>query len=247
MADEQTQAVARREPSIMEIISAVAANPEVDVAKMRELLALKLDVERRDAEIAFNQAMARVQPRLPRVKKNGRISYPGKDGHAGMNTPYARWEDIDTAIRPLLTEEGLSLSFTAQPSPSGVLMTCTISHIQGHSKSSQMQLPPDAGSGRNALQAIGSSHSYGKRYLTLDMLNIITEGEDSDGGKAYPLTADQLNNVRSMVDACELKGQPLKAFLTFAGAATVEMIQQLRYEDVMQALRKKQKQMQGGA
>jgi len=108
-------------------------------------------------------------------------------------------------------------------------------------------LPPDTGPGRNALQAIGSAHSYGKRYLTLDMLNIITEGEDSDGSKAYPLTAEQLNNVRSMVDACELKGQPLKSFLTFAGAATVEMIQQHRYEDVMQALRKKQKQMQGGA
>ena len=126
-------------------------------------------------------------------------------------------------------------------------MTCTVSHILGHSKSSQMQLPPDTGPGRNALQAIGSAHSYGKRYLTLDMLNIITEGEDSDGGKAYPLTSEQLNNVRSMVDACELKGQPLKAFLTFAGAASVEMIQQHRYDDVMQALRKKQKQMQGAA
>ena len=237
------QARARREPSIMEIISAVAANPEVDVAKMRELLALKLDVERRDAEIAFNQAMARLQPRLPRVKKNGAIDFGG--GKPAMK--FARWEDIDTAIRPRLTEEGFSLSFTAQPAPAGVLMTCTISHILGHSKSSQMQLPPDTGPGRNALQAIGSAHSYGKRYLTLDMLNIITEGEDSDGSKAYPLTAEQLNNVRSMVDACELKGQPLKSFLTFAGAATVEMIQQHRYEDVMQALRKKQKQMQGGA
>ena len=237
------QAVVRREPSIMEIIAAVAANPDADVAKMRELLALKLDVERRDAEIAFNQAMARLQPRLPRVKKNGSIDFGG--GKPAMK--FARWEDIDTAIRPLLTEEGFSLSFTGQPTPTGVIMTCTVSHILGHSKSSQMQLPPDTGPGRNALQAIGSAHSYGKRYLTLDMLNIITEGEDSDGGKAYPLTSEQLNNVRSMVDACELKGQPLKAFLTFAGAASVEMIQQHRYDDVMQALRKKQKQMQGAA
>ena len=237
------QAVARREPSIMEIIAAVAAKPDADVAKMRELLALRLDIERRDAEIAFNQAMARLQPRLPRVKKNGSIDFGG--GKPAMK--FARWEDIDTAIRPLLTEEGFSLSFTAQPAPAGVLMTCTISHIQGHSKSSQMQLPPDTGPGRNALQAIGSAHSYGKRYLTLDMLNIITEGEDSDGGKAYPLTAEQLNNVRSMVDACEMKGQRLKEFLVYAEAKSLEAIQQHRYEGLMQALRKEQRKMQGGA
>ena len=90
------QAVVRREPSIMEIIAAVAANSDADVAKMRELLALKLDVERRDAEIAFNQAMARLQPRLPRVKKNGSIDFGG--GKPAMK--FARWEDIDTAIRP---------------------------------------------------------------------------------------------------------------------------------------------------
>ena len=110
------QAVARREPSLMDIIASVAASPTADVAKMRELLALRLDIERRDAEIAFNQAMARLQPRLPRVKKNGSIDFGG--GKPAMK--FARWEDIDTAIRPLLTEEGFSLSFTAQPAPSGV-------------------------------------------------------------------------------------------------------------------------------
>jgi hypothetical protein len=44
-------------------------------------------------------------------------------------------------------------------------------------------LPADVGKGRNDVQAIGSSVSYGKRYAAMAMLNLITRGlaEDDDG------------------------------------------------------------------
>lgn len=226
--------VARREPTFMEIVADAARDPKVDVAKMGELLALQERVQAREAEMEFNRAMTRLQPKLPRIKKDGSI-----DLGRGKPIKFAKWEDIDAAIRPIITGEGLSLSFTSKPTDKGVLMTCTVSHILGHSKSSEMQLPPDAGPGRNALQAIGSSRSYGKRYLTCDMLNIITEGADDDGNKTGTLTDDQARKVNDMMNACELDAASTKKFLEFAGAEAVEGIQKYRFDDVMQSLRKK--------
>ena len=43
-----------------------------------------------------------------------------------------------------------------------------------------MQLPADAGPGRNGLQALGSARQYAKRYLFCDVLNIVTVGLDDD-------------------------------------------------------------------
>src|SRR5712671_2893952 len=118
--------------------------------------------ETRQAEIAFNKAFGKMQPRLPRIRKDGTVSLgSGKGSYS-----FAEWEDIDFIIRPILDEYGFTLSFTSEPTDKGVLMVAYLSHELGHSRTSKMQLPPDAGPGRNALQAIGSAQSYGKRYLT---------------------------------------------------------------------------------
>lgn len=228
--------------SFLAVIAAAARDPQVDPAKMTALLELKERIDARQAEIEFNRAFARLQIKLPRVKKNGTIDL-GK----GKPIPFAKWEDVDAVIRPILTAEGFALSFTSKAVSAGILMTCVLTHSAGHVKTSEMQLPPDAGPGRNALQAIGSSRSYGKRYLACDVLNLVTEGEDNDGSKAFPLTPEQLDQVYNMLGACDLKGPALRAFLKFADANSVETIQQQRYEDVMQALKTKLRKIQTGA
>jgi hypothetical protein len=47
-----------------------------------------------------------------------------------------------------------------------------------------MQLPIDSygsGTGRNELQARGGTLAYGKRYTAEMLLNIVREGDDTDG------------------------------------------------------------------
>lgn len=242
MTPEAERPVVKRTPNppvvyeqgdtLLQVIAAAARDPHVDVAKMSALLELKERVEARDAKAQFNAAFARMQKILPRVTKHGVIDL-GKG-----KIPFAKWEDIDTVIRPILANEGFALSFTAEPSEGRVRMTAHLRHAAGHEETSTMELPPDTGPGRNALQAIGSSHSYGKRYLACDMLNIILEGQDNDGSKAFPLKPEQLEQVENMVAACELKGDALRRFLQYADATSVETIQQHRFDDVMQALKR---------
>lgn len=229
-----------REPTALEIVAAAARDPQVDPEKLTALLGLQERFEAREAEKQFNASFARLLVKMPRVKKNGTIDL-GK----GNPIPFARWEDVDAVIRPILSTEGFALSFLSEPSPAGVLMTGVLTHISGHSRRSTMQLPPDAGPGRNALQAIGSSHSYGKRYIAMDMLNIVCEGQDNDGKSAYPLTADQLREIKSMIQACQLDDAAMKKFLQLADASSLENIQQMKYEALMEALRKKLRQKEG--
>lgn len=227
--------------SILSMIAAAARDQSVDVGKMSALLDFKERVEAKDAEKAFNQAFARIQLKTPRVKKDGCIDFGGKG-----KIPFATWENVDAVMRPLLSAEGFAQSFRSKATPSGVCVVLVVSHAQGHSETSEMQLPADTGPGRNQLQACGSAMSYCKRYLTLEFWNIVMEGKDDDARGAYPLNAEQLNNILGMVDACELNAAAVKSFLAFAGADTLETIQQHRYEDCMVALRKKLAKKQEG-
>lgn len=228
---------AQREPTFLEVIASAARDPQVDVAKMSALLELKERVDAKQAEIEFNRAMARLQPRLPRIKKNGTI-----DLGRGKPLTFAKWEDIDTAIRPIVTSEGFTLSFTSEPTPAGVLMVCTVSHILGHSKSSKMQLPADSGPGRNGLQAIGSSRSYGKRYLTCDMLNIVTEGADDDGNSVGFITDQQSDSIMSLIDECGMDAAAQSKFLEFMSAKAISEIQARDFKKAITALEAKRRQ-----
>lgn len=226
-----SQEIAVSEPSVLAIISAAAADPSVDVAKMNALLEFKERLDARDARAQYTAAMAAMQPSLPRVRKNGTIDL-GK----GKGIPFASWEDIDGVIRPMLSRHGFSLSFPTRIEGEKTIMTCIVSHAGGHSERSDSYVLPDKGPGRNDTQAVGSGRKYTKRYLALDMLNIVTEGVDDDGAATSYLTPDQVNRVLDMVTACDLTGDSMKRFLTFAAADTIEHIQRADFNRVMEAL-----------
>src|SRR3982750_657487 len=130
----------RSEPrSMLALIAEAAANPAVDVAKMAQLLEMQERMEQRQSVAAFNEAFARLQPRLPRVKKNGEVWYPidknKPDGPSRRAFRYSRWDDIDLAIRSLLNDEGFSLSFDTAPHPGGgYLIIGKLLHSAGHEK-----------------------------------------------------------------------------------------------------------------
>jgi hypothetical protein len=80
-----------------------------------------------------------------------------------------------------MAEEGFTLSFDSKPHDRGITITGTLLHRDGHSRSATMLLDEDRGPGRNNLQAMGSTLSYGKRYTAEMLLNIVREGDDKDG------------------------------------------------------------------
>jgi hypothetical protein len=167
--------------AIIQVIERAAMNPNVDIDKMERLLLMQERIVERNAKTAYAAALAEAQPALPVVDRKGVISVPPKDGKAGHETPYAKWEDINDAIRPVLAEHGFALSFRIGKDADRVVVTGVLSHREGHSEETTLSLPMDSTGSKNNVQAIGSSVSYGKRYTAGALLNFTTRGEDDDG------------------------------------------------------------------
>src|ERR1700733_14323986 len=188
MHDESTDLVRQEQPgqlvrqaeSVSDIIMALARDPSVQVERLAGLMELAERAEQRQAEKSFIAALNRLMPRLPRIVKRGRIDFESKTTGKRQVTPFAKYEDVDKVIRPLLTDEGFSLGFGTQTYDKGLMITCTLAHQDGHSRTESMPLPFDTSGSKNALQAVGSTLSYGKRYLVCAMLNIVTVDEDDD-------------------------------------------------------------------
>jgi hypothetical protein len=240
---QQSLMLPREEPTLLDIIAAVATNPNVDIDRIRELVALKERTEAREAEKAFNAAMARLQPRLPVIEKRGRVAFKE------TKYSFARYEDIDDAIRPLLCAEGFSLSFDSTLNDKGqVVYTGTLAHAAGHSKHAGMILPADTSGAKNGIQAIGSTVSYAKRYLVGMLLNIITREVDDDGNTAEPITNAQALDIRTMLDYLAMTPAQAEKFWAWAEVPSKqpEQIQRCQWAKINRWLSDRVKAVEGG-
>lgn len=174
--------------TVLNALLSLAKDPSLNIDVFDRLIALQERSEDRQAERAFNQAFVRMQAKLPAVKRDGRLEYEkekGKPDTKYLVTKYARWEDIEKAIRPAYTSEGFSLSFKIMPRTTeggGLLVAAVLRHEGGHKEiGDPIPIPLDTSGGKNNVQAYGSALSYGKRYAAFAALNIVTEGDDDDG------------------------------------------------------------------
>lgn len=215
----------QRAPSVYEIFAQLARDPNIDPARIQQLMELQERAEARQAERDFIAAMNRLQPRLPRIGKDGSI-----DLGRGKPMKFAKYESIDAVIRPLLTQEGFSIAFGTTANDKGITITATLSHAAGHSRTESMPLPFDTGPGRNNLQAVGSTLSYGKRYLICAMLNLVTVGEDDDGNASGAISKVQEENIQALMSECALSPEGISKFMEFMGVKALSDIQQGGYK-----------------
>ena len=173
--------VASYSESLLEVISKAARDPNVDIDKMERLLEMQERVQSREAEVIFSSAFADMQPHLPAINRNAQIVHKGN-----VISEYAEWSDVSKAITPILSEYGFSLSFKPTEQDKRVAVTAILRHKDGHKEEATLPLPTDTSGAKNAVQAIGSTLTYGKRYAAILLLNIRVDGEDDDGSASGP-------------------------------------------------------------
>jgi hypothetical protein len=176
------------------MIERMAVNPNIDPEKLERLIAMKKDIDATNAKVAFTQAMVRMRPELPRIAKLGKTD----------KATYGKWEDIQDAIDPVLNRHGFDLTFKTDSTPESVTITAVLRHEAGNEDTTSLTLPADKGPGRNGVQAIGSTSSYGKRYTAAAILNLRIGGEDDDakrgGGADNSITEAQVKELRGLID-----------------------------------------------
>jgi hypothetical protein len=188
----------------------VAQNPDVSIEKLQALMDMQRQVLADSARAAFNAAFAKMQPEIPVIIEHAKTD----------KATYAPLEDIVEAVRPILARFGFGLSHrTEWPEPGVVKIVGVLSHSEGHERQSEFISPADTGPGRNAVQAIGSAVTYGRRYTTKDLLNIVTRGQDDDAKRAARAPEpDGYNDWLQTLSAKANEGmKALQAMWTVAG------------------------------
>jgi hypothetical protein len=82
-------------------------------------------------------------------------------------------------------KHGFALTFRTDFT-NGITVTGVLSHSAGHREETSITLPADASGSKNAVQAVASTVSYGKRYTAGALLNLTSHGEDDDAYAASP-------------------------------------------------------------
>lgn len=161
------------------MVERLASNPSVDVEKLERIIALQERVLRFNAKAAFDAAFSKMQPEIPTLDERGRIEVRGQ-----LRSTYTPLEDIHDVVKPICAKHGFAIRHRTEwpTDKAGIIRIVGIlSHEQGHSEESTFEAPMDKSEYRTDIQSQGSTVSYGRRYTTLDLLNIATRGQDKDG------------------------------------------------------------------
>jgi hypothetical protein len=183
--------------NVLAIIADAAANPAINPTVMRELLDMQKEIMAEQSKRDFNAAFIALQKELPTIRRDGKIEIREKvagerTGRVQQSTPYATFNGIMQVIKPLLIKHGFALSFETEPMGDRLLVKGRLEG-HGHERNTAFPLPAETSGSKNNVQGWGSSMSYGKRYCTVALLNIISEDpadRDTDGNPNKPTLKD---------------------------------------------------------
>ena len=168
----------------------LAIEKDLDIEKLERFMALQQSWEDEQARKHYLLAHSRFQSEVPVIHKKGHADFG--DGKASYD--YAKLEDIAEGIKPFLARNGLSYNWDCVIEGGLVRVTCTMSHIDGSSKTSTMVSTPDQSGGKAAIHQLASARSYLKRYTLLDVAGVTVAGEDDDA-QAEAQLADSVDQT----------------------------------------------------
>ena len=217
---------------MISMIERVAMDPNASIEKLERMMDLRDRLQAESAKAAFSAAFAEASSAFPSIPLNG-------TGDKGKK--YALLKDIIAKTRPILSQHGLALSFGVETHPDRVIVTAELMHVAGYSKSTTMELPRDQSGSKNAVQAIGSSQTYGQRYTAQAILGLALSDDDDDGAATSArntITADQFFELKTLLDET---GSDEAKFCAFLRAPNLEELPASQFGTALAALRKKAK------
>jgi hypothetical protein len=237
--------VPRAAPAVAlgETLLKMLADPNISAEKMQVLLQMQKDIMSESRREQFQTAFAAMAADMPQVDKRGIVELV-KDGRTFGRYNFAKWEDMDTVIRPILHRHGFALQFSSRVDGGKQTLVGMLLHAAGHMVTSERLLIPDPGPGRNNLQAEGSGLSYAKRYVAEGLLNIVRKGQDDDGiaSGLKLIDASQVKHLTQLLEDTKTKWDTfLRMFVT--GATTLEEIAARDFPRLLNALEEKKRSL----
>ena len=191
---------------LMDMVQQLAANPNIDLQRVDHAFKIFEKFTAMEAEKKFNAAMAEAQMKIGAVVANQTNSH--------TRSTFADLSAIHKQCKPIWTECGFSVSseYYDAEKDGWIGVKCEVMHAGGFKKEYKNIFPLDmAGSqgttNKTAIQAIGSTGSYARRYIELMIFDISIDrdndgnGPDRNASPAHqPLNGKQIQNLKKELE-----------------------------------------------
>lgn len=238
VSDRREVALANDSTALIAVIERAARDPNIDIDKMERLLAMQERVFARTAEAEYNEAMSRCQSEMPRIMP--------RSANDQTQSMYAALDEIDRVARPIYTKHGFALSFGTEDCPTSGFyrQICQVTHRAGHTRTCRADLPLDnvgikGNANKTGVQGFGSTMTYGQRYITKLVFNIVIGGEDNDGN-GPTLDEGQIKTIEARLKDANTNRPD---FLAFWRVERLEQIPAFNFPVIMDMLDKRAKRI----
>lgn len=242
------------DPMLM-MIERLAANKDVDITKMQALLDMRnKELERMDAQRQLELArQAKHEFNIDYVPMSNELPLITKAHFNTFTTSkYAKHEDINEAIKPILVKYGFALSCEiVEQTDKNVVVSAVLIHKEGHEKSLTFKAAIDnvgmeGKKNKTDLHGMASAITYAKRIAICTLLNIST-GDDKDGNvnnaPSY-ITSDEVAEIEKQLIELKINKDE---FLKYMNVEAVEKIEFRFRSKAMNSLNAKRKQIKEDA
>lgn len=238
-----TNAVAMHEPQALAAMTpmdmlnkAVSQGADIDV--LEKLMSLQERWEANQARKAFDEAMASAKAEIPVIVKNRTVDFTSAKGRT-----HYRHEDLAEVARtvtPLLAKHGLSYRFrTSSAVNEPVVVTCIVSHRDGHFEENTLTAGRDDSGNKNNIQAVGSTLTYLQRMTLKAALGLAAS--DDDDGAASVGSPDTVSDEKlaQLVELAETVSADKAAFCKYMKIKSLADLPAKDFDRAVAALNKK--------
>lgn len=205
--------------ALLDMIAAAAANPKVNVEKLKQLMEMRNAAVAAAREDDFNVIMAEAQAEMRPVIADALNKETG--------SKYASHAALDRAVRPIYTRLGFALSYDTEPCSIPEMMTFVcFATAKGHTRKYTIDLPvdgkgPKGGAVMSRTHAASSGVTYAMRILLKMVFNLPVDRDD-DGNAAGRTVINNVDpevpkitddQVIKLHDKCDAMGCPRAQFL----------------------------------
>lgn len=155
-----------------------ALREKAPLEQIEKMMDLQERWEKREAEKAFNDAMAAFKGEAVEIIKRKRVHFKTEKGVTDYK--HAELSDVIEAAAPALSKHGFSWSWQTKQANGLMEVSCVLKHRLGHSESATLTAPYDGSGGKNQVQAIISTKTYLERHTFKAICGLAEKGEDDD-------------------------------------------------------------------
>lgn len=168
----------------------MAIEKGVGIEALQKLMDMQIAWEKKEAAKSFKLAMAEFQAKKPLLVKTSKVIFDSKKTNSTTAYSFLPLPVMQSKIDPVASEFGITYRWEQIHHNNVIEVTCIVSHVDGHEEKTTLQAPSDTSGNKNAIQSIGSTVSYLKRY-TLECALGLSSVNDDDGNSSKTPTVNK--------------------------------------------------------